>query len=555
MSSRKLIPDVAGMLREGHFRGSTANESQVIMPPADPVTVSQMVLQIDQIKTYDRNPRQDINPRYEEIKDSIRAQGGLNNALEITRRPGAEHYMVRAGGNTRLQILKELHAETGDLCFAQVHCLFHPWKDDITVLTAHLIENELRGDMTLIDKALGVQSLRREMEKEGPLSRNEFIRRLSAHGYTLSKRHIIRFEYAAEVLYPLIPEALRSGMGRPQIDGLRNQCEAHRQYWVSAGQDGPAYDQMWADILSELDGPDFDVVMVRQELEARLAQTLGDPVTRIRLEVDATLSGKRLRGEPEEEVDSETSYTPVSSSDTPNSSDLQTDKQEPTHPEPEAPTSAQETVGVGEPLQDDPSTQSPSPEQAEERLDTSHGNTSGAETASPPSPETSLPAKTLTEQRRTNHDLAVKLADHHGLSGCVLPLDRGMGFLVDLPKSSLSGKNAEQTMQRLVWWTLVSLSEFFADDERAHYMINHGMTPEQYLADGPRSKEILGERPRIDVMGNQLFSSPDLTNEDFTDLIALMRSCRLVRRHALPDATGDHLWRDIGDDEYHDDME
>ena len=554
MSSRKLMPDVAGMLREGHFRERTANASGAAMPPADPVTVSQMVLHIDQIDPYDRNPRREANPRYAEIRDSIRAQGGLNSALEITRRPGAEHYMVRAGGNTRLQILKELHVETGDSCFAQVHCLFHPWTDDVAVLTAHLIENEneLRGDMTLIDKALGVQSLRHEMEKDGKLSRNEFIRRLSAQGYTLSKRHIIRFEYATEVLYPLIPEALRSGMGQPQIDGLRSQCDAHRQYWVAAGQEGAAYDQMWADILSELDGPDFDAALVRQELEVRMGQTLGDPVTRIRLEVDATLSGKRLRGDTQEGGNG-ASVTPVAARETAYTQDQPTHDAEVSPLYPESHTVAQEAISGGQPSPEPPRTPPPTPSHSEESAG-AEGVSSDADTALSPSPEPPFLSRTLAEQRRFSHSLAVKLADRHGLSGCVLHFDRGLGFLVDLPKSPLSEQNAEKATQRLVWWTLFSFSEFFADEERAYYMINHAMTPEHYLADGPRSREILGERPRIDVIGNQL-SSPTLPDQDFDDLMALMRSCRLVRRHALPDASGDHLWRDIGDGESHDNTE
>ena len=87
------------------------------LPRADPVAPTPMLLTLAQIRPYDRNPRRERNPRYDEIKDSIRAQGGLNNPLTVTRRPGAEHYMVESGGNTRLGILNELHKETGDETF------------------------------------------------------------------------------------------------------------------------------------------------------------------------------------------------------------------------------------------------------------------------------------------------------------------------------------------------------------------------------------------------------------------------------------------------------
>jgi ParB family protein of integrating conjugative element (PFGI_1 class) len=290
MAMKRILPDIGAMLREGHF-GDPKSE---MPPPADPVTVTQMVLEVSRIEPYDRNPRQEANPRYAEIKESIRAQRGLNNALEITRRPGAEHYMIRAGGNTRLQILKELLDETGDSAFAKVHCLFHPWTSDTDVLTAHMIENELRGEMSLIDKALGLQALKAEIEAETgeQLSRSELVRKLADAGYTISRRHLSRFQYTTEALYPLIPTALRSGMGQPQIDALRALETAFQSYWTDAGRESDRFQTIWKDALLMVDGPDFDVTLARQNLETRLSGVLGHPVSRIRIAVDALLSGR-----------------------------------------------------------------------------------------------------------------------------------------------------------------------------------------------------------------------------------------------------------------------
>ena len=86
---------------DGHF------SQQQALSGADDPTTHHKVLTIDLIKPYDRNPRRTINPLYDEIKASIRAKGGLNNLLTVTRRPGDPQYMVVAGGNTRLMILKE----------------------------------------------------------------------------------------------------------------------------------------------------------------------------------------------------------------------------------------------------------------------------------------------------------------------------------------------------------------------------------------------------------------------------------------------------------------
>ncbi|MGX2041521.1 hypothetical protein ACWJKU_15535 [Methylocaldum sp. MU1018] len=129
MSRKTTIPDVRGLLLEGNFGASRD------LPATDPLTTTQMLLEI---KPYDRNPRRELNPRYHDIKDSIRAHAGLNNPLTVTRRPGDELFMVESGGNTRLMILKELWQETQHESFRRVHCLFVPWKSESHVLSAHL---------------------------------------------------------------------------------------------------------------------------------------------------------------------------------------------------------------------------------------------------------------------------------------------------------------------------------------------------------------------------------------------------------------------------------
>ena len=74
---------------------------------------------IARIQPYEHNPRHSPNPEYDRIRDSIRNQG-MDQPLVITQRPGATDYIVHAGGNTRLLILKKLYEETGDTRYARV---------------------------------------------------------------------------------------------------------------------------------------------------------------------------------------------------------------------------------------------------------------------------------------------------------------------------------------------------------------------------------------------------------------------------------------------------
>ena len=144
------------------------------IPPADPfepqsteasAAPSPLFVDISNIQPYERNPRHGLNPEYDRIKDSIR-RNGLDQPLLITQRPGATEYIVHAGGNTRLLILKELNEETGERRYSQVPCLFRVWNCESDVLLAHLRENDLRGSLSFIDKARAVFDAKRLIEEE-----------------------------------------------------------------------------------------------------------------------------------------------------------------------------------------------------------------------------------------------------------------------------------------------------------------------------------------------------------------------------------------------------
>ena len=174
-------------------------------------------LEITRIKLYERNPRRSKNPEYDRIKASI-LKSGMDQGLLVTQRPGDKDYIVQAGGNTRLQILKELFGATGDERFFWVDCLFVKWDRESTVLLAHLRENELRGNLTFIDKARAVFDVKDIITKE--LEASDIPHRrlesfLRDHGYSVSYAVISLMGYAVSILLPMLPTALESGLGKP----------------------------------------------------------------------------------------------------------------------------------------------------------------------------------------------------------------------------------------------------------------------------------------------------------------------------------------------------
>lgn len=296
------------LLSETNFIGSGRDGE--ILTPDDPSMPMQMLVEIDNIRPYERNPRRIPNPRYAEIRDSIRAQGGLNTPLTITRRPGEPTYIVEAGGNTRLKALNELWRETGDQRYFRIHCMFRPWRSESHVLSAHLIENELRSDMSFVDKALAVIALKQQYESErgSAVSQRHFIDILKESGIMLSRPQLYRITYVVDILFPLIPLALTAGLGVRDIDELRQSLDTYRQVFIEEVADqhdspGALFDALLADVLVSTDSEvwDFDAAP-RDMLEQKICETLGTDLKMLRANI-AVVALQRAAGSTQTEPD------------------------------------------------------------------------------------------------------------------------------------------------------------------------------------------------------------------------------------------------------------
>lgn len=287
---------------------SFAQSRPVTSSVDDPIADTPMMVTLDTLRPYELNPRLTRNPLYDEIKASIR-QRGLDAPPPITRRPDADHYIVRNGGNTRLAILRELWSETRDEQFFRILCLFRPWDErgEIVALTGHLAENELRGRLTFIERALGVEKVHDLYQQEAgkTLSQSELARRLTADGFPVPQSHISRMHDAVNYLLPAIPTVLYAGLGRHQVERLsvmRKSCERTWERYAQMETLSQPFDSLFHDVLSQFDAsPDgFSTQRVQDELLGQMSDRLG--VDYDLLALDLTEAGSRYRAldsEPE----------------------------------------------------------------------------------------------------------------------------------------------------------------------------------------------------------------------------------------------------------------
>lgn len=291
MSKAKKTPDFGALLNRSGF-STTKTE----LPADEAVRV--ISLKLDDINSFALNPRRAENPKYEEIKESIRAIG-LENPLTVTKRPGEAGYTLYNGGNTRLKILKELWTQTQDEKYFVQDCRLIKWHSDSETLIRHMIENEVRGDMLLIDKALAATQIKtlHEQETGETLSIRRLSELLNQEGWQIKKTVLSLYIFAADKLADKLPLAFANGMGRPKLEILRKTYHAIKTYVDGKlpELDGPALQQEYLNALAQYD--DETLMYERYALESvcrRIGAHYDIDMARVLFEIDYVMEHGQL---------------------------------------------------------------------------------------------------------------------------------------------------------------------------------------------------------------------------------------------------------------------
>jgi ParB family protein of integrating conjugative element (PFGI_1 class) len=262
--------------------GNPARQAIELPRLTDPGAECQIELGIDEIRAYEHNPRRGANSRFEDIKESIRA-GGLRSPLTVTRRPGESHFIVEAGGNTRLLALRQLWAETRDPRFGRLLVLYRPWRSETHVLTAHLIENEQRGDMSFWDRATGVVALKARLEAEQGrvLALRPLEDALHGLGLAVNSATLALYLFATgrlRVLGEAVPDltGLDVKTLQPRLNALRRHAQARADL-----EEAAVYAEVFEPVFRSVAGS-FSVAATVEACEVVLADRLGESVEALR---------------------------------------------------------------------------------------------------------------------------------------------------------------------------------------------------------------------------------------------------------------------------------
>lgn len=507
-----------------------------------------MVVAIERIKEYDRNPRHECNTAYEAIRASLH-QRGFTGALPITQRPGEAEYRAAEGGNTVLRILKELYAETSDPRYATIHCLFEPWISESETLIAHLVENDARSELLLIDRARALREIQGLLEQEigAPLSANQLATLLRDRGYAIDQPTIGRLEYAVETLFPVIPMALRAGMGRPAIDQIRRLERTFVKLLEHRAREADIVEeiQRWfRDCLTRHDREDWVLEPVQRELEAHIAQVLGESLAKVRADFDFI----ERYGAPGEFAPPPAPFSKGDALERPARTLAGTPSPSVT-PHTEAASERKAATPVA------PKARAAGVEEARD-ADRGFASQRGevivkpipAPRETPAAPVVPLthpePPTDLKSLRHRMMMLAAELAERSRIGECILPCPKGCGFVVDLPSAELYAgdcpESAEETRRVSLWWMLSALSEQwpygtgaapalpYLENARIYPAILGVVNGDERTAQATVIPRV-SDPPSLDIASRQLFAVID--DADFALLIRLFEIRRVLQSH------------------------
>ncbi|MFO7543364.1 MAG: ParB N-terminal domain-containing protein [Thiobacillus sp.] len=279
-------------------------------------------LPVTAVHFYERNPRKANNEAYAELKESIRVNGILQ-PLTVTKRPGETHYILYAGGNTRLQAIRELWEETTDPKFRETRVIIKAWRGEASVLLAHMAENTQRNDMTFWDRANGTLEIKRQMEEESgkTLSHREFEAEIKRFGLQTDLRTLSMYRFAVEKIADVGPwlSGLAVRAIQPRLNLLLKLANHHdiEESAFYAEVVTPTAKTVAGMVLEDSHAFTADLFLGRCEasLSARLElneRDMGKLLTAMERFPDMTLEGLQRICKPQRPVEPQTQSTPES---------------------------------------------------------------------------------------------------------------------------------------------------------------------------------------------------------------------------------------------------
>jgi hypothetical protein len=332
--------------------------------------------------------------------------------------------------------------------------------------------------------------------------------------------------YAVRFLLPLIPEALASGMGSPQVVRMRALERAAKTLWETHCADSDvAFDEVFAALCRRYDGAEWDTNALQSAIENEVAEEAEESLHTIRVALDAELKGRSvvvpefapIKAPPDPQRQRENNEDAGAQEKSDNADELDASGYEQDEPFAEIEDVQRYSAETPDDFSDD----------VETGRDKTHA----------------LPGD-LKSLRGRAWTLASRLAQRNGIGDLVDPLTgKGLGYVLrDVPDPALADQLDEDALAQvcMLWWQLAACAEMtFAPIEAITPTLPSDSVLRRALVD--QDAELLFNSIwTLDPghTGYRLWQS--LHDRDWQDLIDLMENYRKIRHLATED--GVKIW-------------
>ncbi|MCY3883886.1 MAG: hypothetical protein OXG24_03110 [Gammaproteobacteria bacterium] len=225
---------------------------------------------------------------YLRLRESIR-QRGLLEPLVVNRSSRDKDRKLIGGGETRLEILKSLYEETGDSKFNTVECVARKSPRPLRRILSFSVQDDVRTQRFFIERARAILDCVRCAEQENgwdTLSQAEAVSFLRENGLPISPSVYSYMVYAVNKLLPLLPKALYSGWGRPQIERVRSLERTGSKIWEEFGEYGENFEELFKEVVQSCDSDSLLFDDLRYQLEYELYVSCDIELQAVRLLFD-----------------------------------------------------------------------------------------------------------------------------------------------------------------------------------------------------------------------------------------------------------------------------
>lgn len=168
------------------------------------------------------NPRMSMNEKRCELKNSISSSRAEYLILEVCQKPDQVNYSLLRGGNTRLEVTRELNQEwidaDGPNPYEMIKCIVYPWRNDSEKAIMNATENLVRGKLSYAEEARAVSILKQQY-LDGGITEVPFLEWSKSLGLSmsLSSTSISRYLQTAEILSPSLPKLMVVGRANTSV--------------------------------------------------------------------------------------------------------------------------------------------------------------------------------------------------------------------------------------------------------------------------------------------------------------------------------------------------